>query len=171
MLGDSDSREIAVCYGSLFIFTKTIHHRLAFHVMVSLQICVYFQCGMSLHLAYFLTPQLLSREGSWLSQRVLKRIFTFKWWIIALQRCVGFCHIATRIRTRVPSLLNLSPISHPIPALQIVTEHQVELPASYSTFALFYIWYLYVSMLHSQFIPPSPSPTVSTVCSLCLCLY
>ena len=133
MLGDSDSREIAVCYGSLFIFTKTIHHRLAFHVMVSLQICVYFQCGMSLHLAYFLTPQLLSREGSWLSQRVLKRIFTFKWWIIALQRCVGFCHIATRIRTRVPSLLNLSPISHPIPALQIVTEQSTSFgfPGSY----------------------------------------
>ena len=29
---------------------------------------------------------------------------------------------------------------------------------------------VHVSMLLSQFTPPSPSPTVSTVCSLCLCL-
>ena len=30
---------------------------------------------------------------------------------------------------------------------------------------------VYVSMLLSQFIPPSPSPTVPYVCSLCLCLH
>ena len=28
-----------------------------------------------------------------------------------------------------------------------------------------------ISMLLSQLVPPSPSPTVSTVCSLCLCLH
>ena len=43
--------------------------------------------------------------------------FIFNRRIIALQYCVGFCHIATWISHRytyVPSLLNLLPTSHPI---------------------------------------------------------
>ena len=56
-------------------------------------------------------------------------------------------------------------LSHPIPPLWIVTEHWVELPVSYSKFPLaIYFTYanVYVSMLYSQFVPPSPFSAVST---------
>ena len=46
--------------------------------------------------------------------------FIFNWRIIALQYCIGFCHTSTWISHRytyVPSLLNLSPTSHPFPPL------------------------------------------------------
>ena len=88
--------------------------------------------------------------------------FIFNWSIIALQYCVGFSHTTTWIShkyTYVPSLLNL------IPPLQVVIEHQVELPVLHSNFPLtifFTSGNVYVSILLSQFIPPSPSPTVST---------
>ena len=44
--------------------------------------------------------------------------------------------------TYVPFLLNLPPTSHPIPPLQVVTEHQYELPASYSKspLALYFVY-------------------------------
>ena len=56
---------------------------------------------------------------------------------------------------------------HPIPPLYVLTEHQVELPESYSKFPLaihFINAYsnTYVSMLLSPFIPPDPSLAVST---------
>ena len=53
--------------------------------------------------------------------------------------------------------------------LQVVTLHQVELPASYSKFPLaIYVTYgnVYVSMLLSPFIPPSPSHSHSTSTNL-----
>ena len=56
--------------------------------------------------------------------------------------------------------MNRPPTSHPIPPLQVVTLHQVELPASYSKFPLaIYVTYgnVYVSMLLSPFVPPSLS--------------
>ena len=72
----------------------------------------------------------------------------------------------------MPSHLNLPPTSAPNPAQpQVVTDHGVELPASYSRFPLA-VYFTYgnvsISMLLSQFVPPSPSPMVSTSCSLCL---
>ena len=62
----------------------------------------------------------------------------FNWKIIALQRCVGFCH-TTRIRrkdTHVHLLLNLPPCFIPISPLQVVTEHPAELPGSDGNFPL-----------------------------------
>ena len=50
-----------------------------------------------------------------------------------------FCHTWPWISHRytyVPSFLNLPPTSQPIPPLQVVTEHWVELPASYTKFPL-----------------------------------
>ena len=65
--------------------------------------------------------------------------------IIALQNFVVFCHKSTRIshrHTHVPSLLNLPPISLPIPPHQIVTEPLFEFPDSPSKFLLaFYFTY------------------------------
>ena len=66
--------------------------------------------------------------------------------------------------TYVSSLLNPPPITNPIPSFYIVTEYWVELPVLYSNFPLpisFTYGDIYVSMLFSQFIPPSPSPAVS----------
>ena len=60
--------------------------------------------------------------------------------------------------TYVLSLLNLRPTTAPIPPLNIVLEHKVELTVLYSSFPLAF----YFTMLLSQSIPPSPSPAVST---------
>ena len=67
--------------------------------------------------------------------------------------------------TYVPSLLALPLPSHPIPPLQVVTEHQSELPESYGKFLLaVYFTYgsVYVSMQLFPFVPPSPPHTVPT---------
>ena len=61
----------------------------------------------------------------------LKILFVFIWRIIALQYCVGFCHVSAWIGHRytyVPSLLNLpsTPQLHPTPLA--VTEHQIWAP-------------------------------------------
>ena len=50
--------------------------------------------------------------------------FFFNWRIVALQYCVGCCHISTWIShkyTYVPSLFNFPPTSHSIPSLYVVT--------------------------------------------------
>ena len=55
-------------------------------------------------------------------------LFIFNWRMIALQYCVGFCHLSTQISHRytyVPSLLNSPLTSHPISALYFVTQHQI----------------------------------------------
>ena len=54
--------------------------------------------------------------------------------------------------------------SQPIPPLYVVTEHQVEFPMIISNFPLaicFTNGNLYISLLLSQFIPPSPAPAMS----------
>ena len=63
-----------------------------------------------------------------------------------------------------PSFFNLPLISHPNPLLFVGTEHQFWFPVSYSKSPLaIYFTYanVYVSMLLSQIIPPTLSPTVS----------
>ena len=95
---------------------------------------------------------------------------SFNCWIIALQCCVGFCHTLTWVShkyTHVPSFLDFTPTSYPSPPLQVVIEAWVKLTVLYSNFSLvicltyFNIW---VSMLVSQFAPPSPNnhPTIFT---------
>ena len=59
----------------------------------------------------------------------LKKLI-FSWKVITLQYCVGFCHTSTWIRhryTHAPSLLNLSPPTHPFPhpPLSVATEHWI----------------------------------------------
>ena len=95
----------------------------------------------------------------------------------------GLCHIqpsasfgssftGTRLPPCVYKLVLLLPKWRQ--SWEVVTELSIELPASYSNFPLaIYFTYgkAYVSMLLSQFFPLSPSPTVSKVFSLSLCLY
>ena len=94
--------------------------------------------------------------------------FFFDGRIIALQRCVGFCH-TTWISHKYPLLLQ-SP-SHPPPPSHpsVITEHQAELPELYSNFPLaitihFTHGSVSTSMLLYQIIPPSPSPTMEDWC-------
>ena len=63
--------------------------------------------------------------------------------------------------------LRVEPSSHSslIPPLWVITEHQAELPVLDSSFLLairFTHGGVHMSVLLSQFIPPSPSPSVST---------
>ena len=62
-------------------------------------------------------------------------------------------------------LLHCRQILYPIPTSQVIRGHQVKLPASNSTFPLamhFTYSNVFVSMLLSQLVSPSPSPAVST---------
>ena len=72
------------------------------------------------------------------------------------------------------SLLRLPP-TLPIPPLEVVTEHQVDLPVLCGCFPLaiyFTFGSVYMSVLLSHFVPASPSPSpCPQVHSLCLCLY
>ena len=58
------------------------------------------------------------------------------------------------------------PPSNPVtPPLEVVAEHRIELPVLYSNFSLaicFTFGNVYVSMLLSQFVSPSPSLTGPT---------
>ena len=100
----------------------------------------------------------------------LKILFLiFMWRITALQYCISLRHTSTWIGpryTRVPSHLPHQPTP-----LQVTTEHWVWAPCATQRVPTIYFTYGSVSMLLFQFIPPSPSPTVSTVCFLCLCLH
>ena len=56
---------------------------------------------------------------------------------------------------------------HRAPPLQVVPVLNSNFPVT----IYFQHGDIYISVLFSQFMPPSPSPAVSTVCSLHLCLY
>ena len=91
-----------------------------------------------------------SRGSSW-----PRDLFIFNWRITTLQYCVGFCHTSwiSHRYTYDPSLLNLPPTSHSIPPLWAVTEHQFELPESYSKLPLaicFTYGGVYVSIILSS---------------------
>ena len=81
--------------------------------------------------------------------------FVFNWRINDLQYCVSFCHTSTWISHRCP-LPPTSHLSRWSPGLSSLS--------SYSKFPLaIYFTYgnIYISILVSQFVPPSPSLTVS----------
>ena len=116
-----------------------------------------------------------------LSSWVFYYYYYFNWRIIALQCCISFYHITSWIsHNRVcvcvyisiylsiylPSLLSLFPISHsssrPSRSSQSI---QAELPVLCSRFPLAVYFTrdsVYMPMLLSHFVPPSPSPTVFT---------
>ena len=100
----------------------------------------------------------------------------FNWRVIAKQYCVGFCHITPGISHRytyVTSLLNLS--TPPTPSHPSRLSKNTGVSSLYLTAASHWLCFthgcVYMSMLLSQFVPPSPSLTASRVCSLCLHLY
>ena len=93
-------------------------------------------------------------------------IVCFYWGLVALQRCIHFCCTTKWIsymHTYIPSLLDLPPA--PILPIKVITEHCAEPPELYRRFPLaayftngsVYVC-AYVSILLSQFVPPSPPP-------------
>ena len=104
--------------------------------------------------------------------------FPSPWRIIALQYYAGLFHTTMWISLPIlyicPLPLEPPPIPHHIPPLWVFTEYLGELPGSYRNFplAVYFIYgNVYVSMVLSQFVPPSPSPAVSEVCFLYPHLY
>ena len=96
-----------------------------------------------------------------------KKVFIFKWRIIALQSCVGACHPSAWVGHRCTCPLRLEPPSRlsPHPTLRAPTEPQAEVPASDSNFPRLIPLTCgggCASTPLMQFVPPSPSRTVST---------
>ena len=105
----------------------------------------------------------------------------FNWRIIALQCCVGFCHTTVWISPNCVCVcvcmcmysLPCEPPS-PLPSHSKLSRSQAGLPLLYSSCPLagcFTHDSAHMSVPLSQFVPPSSSPTVFTVCSLCLHLH
>jgi len=101
-------------------------------------------------------------------EKTLKKFIYFNWRLITLQYCSGFCHTLTWIRhgyicvphPELPSHLSPHPIpqGHPsAPALSTLS-HAPNLDWCYFTYDN-----IQDSMLFSQIIPPSPSPTESKI--------
>ena len=92
----------------------------------------------------------------------------FNWRIIALQCCVGFCHTSTWIAIDTHMFpLSWTPLPPPIPShpskLSQSTGFELTVPCSKFPLAIYFTYgNVYVSILLSQFIPPSPAPSVST---------
>ena len=101
----------------------------------------------------------------------------FNWRIIALQKhCVvsAIHHHESAISIHMsPPSLTLPPTPTTSP-LCVVPEHRAELPVLYSSFPLalyFTHGNVYISVLLSQFAPPSPASIVSSVFSLSASLF
>ena len=103
-------------------------------------------------------------------------ILVFNWGIIALQRCASFCHTTTRVSrkcTDILSLVNLPPTTRIPPPRSpqgpelrplfcMAASHQPCLTHADA----------HMSTLHSQFVPPFPSPAVSaSPCSMSVSLF
>ena len=89
----------------------------------------------------------------------------FNWSMFALQLCFDFCHTRCQSTIYVHIPLHAEPPSHQPPPLRVVTIHQDKLPVLHSNYALtmhFTRGHVCISMLLSQFVPPSPSSAEST---------
>ena len=110
----------------------------------------------------------VAKSQTWLSDWTELNYFSILWCLLPYidmnQPQVYMC----------PPIPNPLPTSLPIPSLWVVPCTGFECPVSCIELGLvIYFTYgnIHVSMLFSQIIPPSASPTESKVCSLYLCLF
>ena len=107
--------------------------------------------------------QTLASDGTTIKFKLLKNFFIFNWRRIALQYCIGFCHTSTWISywylcvTSLPSPIHSTHLGWqraPVWAPWVIDKFPL---AIYFTY-----WNVHASKLLSQFVTPSPFPTVST---------
>ena len=85
--------------------------------------------------------------------------------LITLQYCIGFAihqHESATVVHMFPNL-NTPPTSLPVPSLSVIPVHQPQASVSCIEpgLAIHFLYdIIHVSMLFSQIIPPSPSPTL-----------
>ena len=101
---------------------------------------------------------------TWFFSCFLKFIY-FHWQLITLQYCSGFAihwH-ESAMGVHVFPILNPRPTSLPIPFLWVIPVHHPWAPSCIEPGLAICFTYdnIHVSMLSSQIIPPSPSPTES----------
>ena len=100
----------------------------------------------------------------------------FNWRLITLQYCIGFAihQHESDMGVHVFPILNPPSTSLSIPSLWVIPVHQLQAPVSCIEPGLaicFTCDNIHVSMLFSQIIPPSPSPTESKKTVLYICLF
>ena len=117
---------------------------------------------------HLINPTNISGTAIWYIVFFFTLAFFSNWRIIALHYFVGFCHISTWISHKyayVPCPLLLDSLSHlPLHPTPLSCHRAMGWAVSHSKFPLatYFIYSnVHVSMLFSQFIPPSLSPTVS----------
>ena len=124
------------------------------------------------------SPVKIRLPSIWLFLFFLFLKFIYNWRIIVLQYCVGFCSMSTwtsHSYIYVPPHF-LEPSSHlplhptPLGCHRALGLSSLNYTANSHLLSILPM-VMYVSMLLSQFVPPSPSPTVSTSLSLCLSLH
>ena len=130
----------------------------------------WFQQAFFIYLFWLWVERKVLRRWGWLILFFFPFIF-ISWRLITLQYCSGFCHTLTWISHGFTCVPHSEPPSRlpPIPSLCVFPVHQPWALVSCIQPGLvicFTLDNIHVSMLFSQIIPPSPSPTESK-CLFC----
>ena len=147
----------ALSFNVYIFFGKNSHINFTLGTVCMLQF-------FSLFLIYFLIEGKLLYNVAMVSAIKQCEPVNFIYVYVYIYICVCVCVYIYIYEIYIASFLSFPPLLHNSP-LQVITEHQAGLPVLYSSFPLasyFSHNSVYLSMLLSQFVLPSSSPTVST---------